>query len=449
MPKAAPADAKDPWVQIDAAPDTPEARKKRADAALSRVAAIMPKLAKMRGLTFEHDIPREYQSADDFKKFVHTEISKEMPPAKAADISAALFQLGLLPKPGNLAELEEQAFTTQAGAYYDPATKKFFLVMVPDSDIMLDTISAHELTHGLQDQHFDLEKYMPSNPDGTQKLDDDAAAARHFVAEGDATFTMFLYEAAGESGKPIDPLVLELLRGQIGSFAKMSPNEMVQQQAAAFSSMDPEIKKSIDAMGEIPLTVMLPMFESYMQGAVMCLTAFEHGGWKGVDALYTDPPESTEQVMHPTTKLYPHRDHPHRVTLPALANTTELSNNVLGELQWYVYFSLWAPDLRTAASEGWGGDRAAVARRADGRLIVRVASVWDTAADAKEFADAYTTSLAKRFAGGTGDPLTTGFQRPGNAGKIFLKLDGARVYVVDGADDASALAELVRGAKLQ
>ena len=443
------ADARDPWVQVDATPDTPEARSKRAAAALARVATIMPKLAALRGLTFQHDIPREYQAAEDFKKFVHTEISKEMPPTKAADISAALFQLGLLPTPGNLAELEEQAFTTQAGAYYDPATKKFFLVMVPDSEIMLDTISAHELTHGLQDQHFDLQRYMPSNPDGSQKLDDDAATARRFVAEGDATFTMFLYEVAGDGGRAIDPMALQLLRGQIESFAKLSPEEMVKQQAAGFSSMDPEIKKSIDAMGEIPLTVMLPMFDSYMQGAVLCMTAFDHGGWKGVDALYADPPESTEQVMHPATKLYPHRDHPHRVTLPPIpAGSTEVYTTVLGELQWLVYFSLWAPDQRTVASEGWGGDRASVSRRKDGRLIARIASVWDTAADASELAHAYVASLAKRFPGATGDPLTTGLARPGNAGKIFIKLDGARVYIVDGADDAAALAELIRGANI-
>src|SRR3978361_434546 len=85
--------AKDPWVTADAStvPETPEQRKQRADVALARVASIMPKLAKVRGLSFEHDIPREYQTADAFKAFVHTEIQKDMPKAKAEDESAALF----------------------------------------------------------------------------------------------------------------------------------------------------------------------------------------------------------------------------------------------------------------------------------------------------------------------------------------------------------------------
>ena len=73
--------------------------------------------------------------------------------------------------------------------------------MAPDSDTMLDTMSAHELTHGLQDQHFDLTKYLAEG----QKLDDDQLNARRFVVEGDATFTMLLYAIAANAPAPKDP----------------------------------------------------------------------------------------------------------------------------------------------------------------------------------------------------------------------------------------------------
>ena len=48
--------------------------------------------------------------------------------------------------------------------------------MVPGSDLMLDTMSAHELTHALQDPHFDLERFLPA--DGMLSVDgaDDTAA---------------------------------------------------------------------------------------------------------------------------------------------------------------------------------------------------------------------------------------------------------------------------------
>jgi hypothetical protein len=440
--------AKDPWVTADAStvPETPEQRKARADAALARVAAIMPKLAKVRELSFEHDIPREYQTADAFKAFVHAEIQKDLPKAKADDESAALFHIGLLTKPGNLAELEEQAFTTQAGAYYDPAQKKFFVVMVPESDMMLDTMSAHELTHGLQDQHFDLQKFMPSG----DKLDDDHQAARRFVAEGDATFTMFLYMAAPIPGT-VPEGIIKLLRGQLETFANMSPEEMIKQNAAAFgNSIDPDIKKSVDAMGDIPMTVLVPMVDSYMQGALMCMTAYANGKWKAVDALYTNPPESTEQALHPETKMYPERDHPKVVDfkLPSDKPEPEVANVVLGELQYQIYFQLWNNAKKAVASEGWGGDRTKVVK-SGGHLVARTATVWDTANDAKEFTDAYVESLKTRFPKGSGDPATTaGFDRGDGAGKIYLKAEGTKVFIVDGATYPKSIDELIAATKI-
>lgn len=437
--------AKDPWVTADAStiPETPEQRKARADAALARVASIMPKLAKVRQLSFEHDIPREYQTADAFKAFVHAEIVKEMPKDKADDESAALFHIGLLTKPGNLAELEEQAFTTQAGAYYDPVQKKFFVVMVPESDVMLDTMSAHELTHGLQDQHFDLQKYMPSG----NKLDDDHQAARRFVAEGDATFTMFLYMLYEQAKGAIkEEAALNMLRGPLEQFANMSPEEMIKQNAAAFgSSIDPDIKKSVDAMGDIPMTVLVPMVDSYMQGALLCMTAYANGKWKAVDALYTDPPESTEQALHPKTKMYPNRDHPKKVDfhMPSDKPEPEVASVVLGELQYQIYFQLWNNAKKAVASEGWGGDRTKVVK-SGGHLVARTATVWDTANDATEFIDAYIESLKARFPKGSGDPKTAdGFDRGDGAGKIYLKADGLKVFIVDGATYPKSVDELI------
>ena len=434
----------DPWATKPAAPDTSERRKARADAALGRVAGIMPKLAKLRQLDFKHDIPREVQSTDDFRKFVHQEIATEMPADKAADQSQALFDLGLLLKPANLATLEEQAFVTQAGAYYDPKQKKFFLVMVPDDNTILDTISAHELTHGLQDQHFDLQKFLPDEGSNADKLDDDASSARRFVAEGDATFTMFLYTASAIAPDGTVPDgVIDMLVNQLHTFAAMSPADIAKMNAPGAMGNDPDIKKSIEAMNDIPATVLVPMIDSYMNGALLVAAAYKRGGWNAVDDLFVHPPESTEQTLHPDK--YFAGDHPHRVTLPALAGK-QLADVVLGELQWQVYFSLWTPEQQKPASEGWGGDHENVVVRADGRPIARIATAWDTDADAEEFAKAYVASLAKRFAKGSGDPTSaTGFDRGDGAGKIFVKRDGVHVFAIDGADSARELAALVAG----
>ena len=118
-PPAGPSGA-DPWgapAQAAAAKpaDTPEARKQRAEQALARVAVIMPKLAKLRGLAFAHDVPHKKQTTTNNRTNDRAKTATSLPPDRAADTSAALFHLGLLDRPGDLAALEEQAMTTRAG----------------------------------------------------------------------------------------------------------------------------------------------------------------------------------------------------------------------------------------------------------------------------------------------------------------------------------------------
>src|SRR5690606_878244 len=108
-----------------------------------------------------------------------------------------------------------------------------------------------------------------------------------------------------------------------------------------------------------------------------------------------------------------------------------LTNNVMGELLWSIYFSLWVPDQATKASQGWGGDRYTVVTRPDGSTVAYLATVWDTAEDAKEFAAAYEASLAKRF--------------PSKDRKTKVLLDGKRVFILDGEDDPKLFAQLIKG----
>ncbi len=427
--------AADPWAGADAAPDTPERRKARADAALARVNEIIPKLSKLRDLSLEKPIPAEYQTTDDFRAFVHREVQKEN--AKDKDLSGVLLQMGLVTEPIDLAKAEEQAFATQAAAYYDPAQKKFFLVMVPDSPVMLDAISAHELTHGLQDQHFDLQKYLAEDAKGVSQLDDDQQTARRFVVEGDATLAMFLYAVSDTlGGKAVSPQMMSVLRGQLEGMASQDTSAMVDAMTAQTGMGSGEMAESMKAMREIPRTILVPMIDSYLKGAVVCLDAYQQGGWPAVDDLYKHPPDSTEEVLHPDTKLLGHRDPPRKITLPKLPGYDDVTSGVLGELQWQVYFSLWKHDGGDKVSEDWAGDRFAAVRGKDGKLVVLVATTWDTDDAAKRFAQAYSSTTTARLAG------------KGHTGKIAVQNVGKQVFVVDGGEDDKLIDALVHGAKI-
>jgi hypothetical protein len=224
----------------------------------------------------------------------------------------------------------------------------------------------------------------------------------------------------------------------------MSPEDLLRQNVLGLTAkLDPALKTSLDQLDEMPSTVLVPIVDEYFRGAQWIAATHERGGWKAVDALYADPPESTEQVLHPSTKLFPHRDHPHHVTIAKPTDGTEVASLVFGELQWQIYFQLWLPAQKAIASEGWGGDRTSVVKRGDGALVARIATIWDTQQDADELRSAYVASLAKRFPKGSGDPTSSaGFDRGDGHGKIYVHQDGLKVFIVDGGLDHSAVDQL-------
>src|SRR5438552_11346890 len=80
--------------------------------------------------------------------------------------------------------------TERVAGYYEPKTRQFHLADWIDVDGQ-KTIMAHELSHALQDQHFDLRRF-----EHWPKGDSDAELAAHALIEGDATLTMALYVAS-------------------------------------------------------------------------------------------------------------------------------------------------------------------------------------------------------------------------------------------------------------
>jgi hypothetical protein len=88
-----------------------------------------------------------------------------------------------------------------------------------------------------------------------------------------------------------------------------------------------------------------------------------------------------------------------------------------------------------------------VVRRPDGKLVAAIATIWDTPNDAKEFYDAYVATLAARFKGADISKPEAGIARS-DFGKVWVKLAGSKVYIVDGGDDPKVMDKLVAGAKL-
>ncbi len=434
-------------------------------AALKRVGEVSDQLAALRGLPFKRKVEAVYQSQEDFRKFVKKEIQTDLPPAKAKGLSRALAHLGILKEQLDLLASLEDALVSQAGAYYDPQSKKFYIVMVPEQQLMLDTLSAHELTHALQDQYFDLIGFY-GGKGNSQHLSEDTLNARRFIVEGEATLTMTAYQMKTAAQTDLlDPKAAPAARMTLQAMAAMdmaSVTSSKKAEMAMYADMGPDIQKAMTAMEKIPPYILQPLVDSYLKGALPVYEAYARGSWAGVKRLYDDPPDSTEQVLHPADKLVGKRDYPQKIVLPPpaqlgkpLAGAKEVLADVAGELVMRVYLSNWsAPGASGAgvepAAAGWDGDRWAV-WDVGGKTVGAWVSTWDSDADAQEFAKAYVSTLDRRFPGA---PTTVeggvSLHARSDGGVVAAVVKGADVFVVSGvakADAAGVLGELVKHTK--
>ncbi|MGC9335958.1 MAG: hypothetical protein ACP5JJ_17565, partial [Anaerolineae bacterium] len=254
------------------------------------------------------------------------------------------------------------------GLYEDDVDTLY--VVTEDEFSLLDRLTfVHEYVHGLQDQHFDLEAYVDED-----RLSDDEALARMALVEGDATQAMSQYLLLH---------MADINQEDIKALAEGAESDG----GAALDAAPPIIRE----------TVLFP----YTYGLEFVLFLFEDG-WEAVDAAFSDPPRSTEQILHP--QKYLADDEPRLVVLPPLTDTlgigwTLVESEVLGEFQTGLYLAQQVDqDTVAEASEGWGGDRYAVYTK-DGLDVLVFASVWDTVTDREEYVDAYRQYAEAKYRG--------------------------------------------------
>jgi hypothetical protein len=118
------------------------------------------------------------------------------------------------------------------------------------------------------------------------------------------------------------------------------------------------------------------------------------GGYAAVDAAFADPPDSTEQILHPDKYLT--REAPVEVKVPAGitaklgAGWSQVGQDTLGEAILRIWLKIGGatPLDANKAAAGWGGDRLALYRGPSGELVVVLVTEWDSIGDAEEFAGA-------------------------------------------------------------
>ena len=304
-----------------------------------------------------------------------------------------LVALGLIPPEENLRETLTDVYTEQIAGYYDPETGDITMVKGKGTGSLMDEITlAHEITHALQNQHFDLEAPPLENDD--YNGDNDFAVLS--LIEGDAMTTMLKY---AQEYVDLTRLYDEELAGT---------------------------ELSSEELDEAPVYIQRSLMFPYEEGFTFVMALDESGGERAVDEALRNPPMSSEQIMHPE-KYLEGGDEPREVPLPDISGELGdgwemINSDTMGEFDVDVWFEEYSGMLASVdVAGGWGGNTIQYYQGPDDRYLVVNMFAWDTPEDAVQFFDGYRELLDDRFEGETKEV-------DGDSDWYLLEADGELFY---------------------
>jgi hypothetical protein len=372
---------------------------------------VLGQMSDITGLKLRSPLKKSLRSREQIRKYVIQEMDDDKNPAEryAGQRSAEAF--GLLPKGFDLDNFMIDLLTEQIAGLYDPKAHEFYVAdWIPIADQKM--VMAHELTHALEDQHFQIEAWAKA-----ARPNDDAEMAREAVLEGSAMAAMVDYLLAG-TGRTLQDL------------PDIDPSMLI-------GDMDntPTLRKA-------PPFVKDALLFPYLDGLNFSAAALKPAGWNGLPDLFEKPPVSTQQILHPA--LYRSGRAPAVVSLPALdknlgSDWAKLEENIMGEFGWKEVLKQFLGEERaTPVSGAWEGDRYAVYEHKQTKRLVLAARVRLATDDwAGKFFTEYSAALVKKRDKRTNETHEHGFLAFDTAdGGTFLKCAGRDCVTLEGGDRA-------------
>lgn len=320
---------------------------------------ILAEVARARNLEVTRAVKVDVIDRPGIRAFSKETLYEETTPEELRLAGRIESSLGVLPVGADaervLLDLLEQGVL----GLYDPESKTLFIGdFVPRA--MLSMVVGHEIAHGLQDMHFDLEKLQKP-----LRHRSDAESARRFLVEGEAQ-AAYLSWVSGDMGlAAIDDAVLDAMGNQ-----------------------------NLDLAGEVSdypiLARSLQM--PYADGTATIIRLVKMRGWEAVSALYRDLPATTEQMLHLDKLLAREPAMAVRIAPEPIAQQLQLEqvwHDTLGEAALLSMLAEVEPSvLARRSADGWGGDAYVAFDRKDRPLpapVVVGIVAWDTKRDAEEF----------------------------------------------------------------
>lgn len=337
-----------------------------------QAADVAARLEKVRGLSFEREVPVRRVSRKEAAERLRAEVEEEWAEV-GPGLERAWKRLGLLPEDFDLRAHTARLLGATVAAWYDPEDESFFVIEDEGGDVEAEAfervfVMAHELTHALDDQHFDLEAREQE-----LRHDQDRQLAFAGLVEGSAM------EAGAETA--IDWIGLPTsVGGPLLSPLVAWAGRLAREGTPTALAAEGEDAERI--LEETPPILLRALVFPYLNGFALVNRVRSEYGWDAVADMYRDPPDSSEQVLFPE-RYFDRRDRPVEIALPPPPDGFEQTfTDRLGALGLRVLFSQWLGEGEEERADGWDGDRFALWRGPDGeeRLVLVVAGDDEEAA---------------------------------------------------------------------
>lgn len=311
-------------------------------------------LEELRGLRFRGHVRVEAVSQEELVRGLRHLYAASVPEDLYRRRSLAWETIGVIQRDTDISEVFRTFGPVDVIGYYLPGRDLLRIIGDEGESAFERFVLAHELTHALDDQHFDLQRFDRL----TRSCRDDEQLAATAVVEGNATVMMYAWAATA------------LTSAQVPAPESILP------------------KGAIRRKGHPPLFMGLLGGFPYLDGSAFMGELWRRGGQEAVDRVFEEPPVSTEQILHP--RKYPD-DVPQQVDIPDLGlalgeGWSDLDVQQVGEA-WLRALMETRSVRQTVelATEGWDGGL--YRAWSDGQEVaVVMTTVWDDHQQAVEFA---------------------------------------------------------------
>src|SRR5271154_4809909 len=384
-----------------------------------QVDEMVTSLSSITGWKILKRVPSEMLSKDTFRRYVESRMKESSSKEETRAEELTLKMFGFVPQDFNLEKETVDLVSEQAAAFYDYNKKRLYILDSTTEGTEQRVALVHELAHALADQQHPLGKYLHKG-----SPDDDASTARQAVMEGQATWLTWAYVSKRNGGKAeVPPQMIDELTKTLGADGADFP-----------------------VFTNAPLYMRESLVFPYNEGLRFQDAVFRKLGRDGFDSVFTRPPASTQQILHPDAYLADKK--PSEPEPPSLEsfigkklakNFHVLGDGSLGEFDHSVLLRTYIGEKEGAeAATHWhGGAYRLYENKHEKYGVLTYISEWDSPEAALDFFRLYQLVMKGRWKKMNLDPpasaeAVTRVTGSGDTGRFELSVSGITVQSIEG-----------------